>query len=133
MSAPRPPVAASDSSAPPMLQVEVALCLAPRCIEERLLQLPQGTTLAQAVALLLQQRPCSLDEETWQALQGQWRWGIWGRRTQPDEVLRDGDRIEAYRELLVDPKQARRERFARQGARGVGLFAQRRKGSKPGY
>jgi putative ubiquitin-RnfH superfamily antitoxin RatB of RatAB toxin-antitoxin module len=39
--------------------------------------------------------------------------------------LRAGDRIEGYRTLRVDPKVARRERFARQGARSAGLFARK--------
>jgi len=33
----------------------------------------------------------------------------------------------------VDPKVARRERFARQGAKTAGLFAKRRAGAKAGY
>jgi hypothetical protein len=37
-----------------------------------------------------------------------------------DQVLRDRDRVEVYRPLLVDPKVARRERFRRQGARAPG-------------
>nr|MCU0926665.1 RnfH family protein [Hydrogenophaga sp.] len=48
-------------------------------------------------------------------------------------VLREGDRVEVYRLLRVDPKVARRERFVGQGARRAGLFAQRRPGSKAGY
>ncbi|HYP70717.1 MAG TPA: RnfH family protein, partial [Variovorax sp.] len=47
--------------------------------------------------------------------------------------LKDGDRLELCRDLVVDPKVARRERFARQGARGTGLFAKRRTGAKAGY
>jgi hypothetical protein len=38
-----------------------------------------------------------------------------------------------YRALKVDPKVARRERFARQGARTTGLFARQRPGGKSGY
>ncbi|MDH5708755.1 MAG: RnfH family protein, partial [Hylemonella sp.] len=49
------------------------------------------------------------------------------------QVLRDLDRVELYRPLKVDPKVARRERFARQGARGAGLFASKRAGAKAGY
>lgn len=56
--------------------------------------------------------------------------GIWGRVVAPDQVLRDGDRVELYRPLTVDPKVARRERFARQGARTTGLFARQRPGTK---
>ena len=36
--------------------------------------------------------------------------GIFGRRVAPDAGLRDGDRIELYRPLLIDPKEARRRR-----------------------
>jgi putative ubiquitin-RnfH superfamily antitoxin RatB of RatAB toxin-antitoxin module len=42
--------------------------------------------------------------------------GIFGRRAARDTVLRDGDRVEVYRPLLVDPKEARRRRIVkRQG------------------
>ncbi|MNL58374.1 hypothetical protein D3C87_1820040 [compost metagenome] len=50
-----------------------------------------------------------------------------------EQPLKDGDRIELCRPLTVDPKVARRERFQRQGARGTGLFANKRKGGKDGY
>lgn len=59
--------------------------------------------------------------------------GVWGRAAGPLTVLRDGDRLEIYRGLRVDPKVARRERFVGQGARGAGLFNRRRPGSKAGY
>jgi sulfur carrier protein len=59
--------------------------------------------------------------------------GIWGRLAKTTDMLRQGDRIECYRPLLVDPKVARRKRFKRQGAKRSGLFAQRRPGSVPGY
>ena len=50
-----------------------------------------------------------------------------------EQALREGDRIELCRALVVDPKVARRERFAKQGARGTGLFARRRPGAAAGY
>ena len=59
--------------------------------------------------------------------------GVWGRRAALDQLLRDGDRVEAYRDLRVDPMVARRERFTGQGARGTGLFSRRRPGAKSGY
>ena len=61
--------------------------------------------------------------------------GLWGKRILPDYVLREGDRLELYRALSVDPKVARRERFAKQGVKKKtpGLFAKRRAGAKPGY
>jgi hypothetical protein len=40
------------------------------------------------------------------------------------------DRVEIYRPLQVDPKVARRERFASQGARTTGLFARRAPGAR---
>jgi putative ubiquitin-RnfH superfamily antitoxin RatB of RatAB toxin-antitoxin module len=36
--------------------------------------------------------------------------GIFGRRVESDTRLRDGDRVELYRPLRIDPKQARRNR-----------------------
>ena len=39
--------------------------------------------------------------------------GVHGRSVSPDTVLRDGDRVEIYRPLIADPKQARRRRAAR--------------------
>lgn len=36
--------------------------------------------------------------------------GVFGRRVKPDHVLRDGDRVEIYRPLLLDPMEARRRR-----------------------
>ncbi|MBC7601765.1 MAG: RnfH family protein, partial [Ramlibacter sp.] len=46
---------------------------------------------------------------------------------------RDGDRVEVYRVLIVDPKVARRERFRKQGNNNAVLFATRRVGAKAGY
>ena len=59
--------------------------------------------------------------------------GVWGRRVKLDHCLRDQDRLEIYRPLRVDPKIARRERFARQGSRVAGLFEKKRAGAKAGY
>jgi putative ubiquitin-RnfH superfamily antitoxin RatB of RatAB toxin-antitoxin module len=38
------------------------------------------------------------------------RLGIFSRRVAPDDTLRDGDRVEIYRSLTIDPKDARRRR-----------------------
>lgn len=40
--------------------------------------------------------------------------GIFGRVVTPSTGLRDGDRIELYRPLKIDPKQARRRRAQKQ-------------------
>ena len=39
------------------------------------------------------------------------RAGIWGRESGPATSLRDRDRVEIYRALVVDPKEARRLRY----------------------
>jgi hypothetical protein len=36
--------------------------------------------------------------------------GVFGQVAAPEAVLRDGDRVEVYRPLSVDPKEARRHR-----------------------
>jgi putative ubiquitin-RnfH superfamily antitoxin RatB of RatAB toxin-antitoxin module len=46
--------------------------------------------------------------------------GIWGRVCSQDEVLRSGDRIEIYRPLQVDPKEARRVRARVRRKRAAG-------------
>ncbi|QNK67584.1 RnfH family protein [Variovorax sp. PAMC26660] len=111
-----------------MIEVTLSCSPAAREVFEQVLQLAPGTTLVDAVqASGLVPRFPDLD----------WRHamtpGIWGRAVEWDQALKDGDRIELCRPLKVDPKVARRERFQRQGARGTGLFATRRKGGKAGY
>jgi len=39
--------------------------------------------------------------------------GIFGKRVRADAPLADGDRVEIYRPLLLDPKERRRQRAAR--------------------
>jgi putative ubiquitin-RnfH superfamily antitoxin RatB of RatAB toxin-antitoxin module len=41
------------------------------------------------------------------------RVGVWGQLKGADSLLRDRDRVELYRPLQVDPKQARRLRYQR--------------------
>ena len=38
--------------------------------------------------------------------------GIFGKRVRRDAPLRNGDRVELYRQLIADPKTARRRRAA---------------------
>lgn len=40
--------------------------------------------------------------------------GVFAHPVAPDRPLRDGDRVEIYRPLLIDPKDARRKRAAQQ-------------------
>ena len=41
--------------------------------------------------------------------------GIFGELCERDTVPRDGDRVELYRPLLIDPKESRRHRARRRG------------------
>ena len=110
-----------------VLTVTVCFSLGARECAERVLQLPHASRLVDAVreSGLLAGMP---DDEV-DALET----GVWGRKQAADHLLRDGDRVELYRPLKVDPKVARRERFSRQGAGTTGLFAKRRAGAKSGY
>lgn len=110
-----------------MIRITLVHSPAPREVHELSMHLPSGSTLLQALESSgwLKRFP-HLSSPGMTA-------GIWGRKTSKDTVLRDGDRVEMYRGLRVDPKVARRERFVGQGARTAGLFAQRRPNSKSGY
>ena len=43
------------------------------------------------------------------------RVGIYGKLVKPETRLKDGDRVEIYRPLATDPKEARRRRATRNG------------------
>ena len=110
-----------------MPRVTVAWSPGPREVKERSLVLPEGSTVRDAVLA-----SGWLQADAAHAVEAA-DFGVWGRRCTGEQVLREGDRVEVYRGLLVDPKVARRERFRKQGARATGLFAKRRPGAKPGY
>ncbi|MDP2442386.1 MAG: RnfH family protein [Rhodoferax sp.] len=110
-----------------MLQLSVVYAPKAReCVEVKL-SLPAPCTVLQALQQsgLLLQFPEIDDVHA--------PMGVWGRRVKLNQCLRNLDRIEIYRPLRVDPKVARRERFARQGSRGAGLFVNKRAGAKAGY
>lgn len=110
-----------------MISVVLVRSPKPRTVEELRLELPDGTSVAQALAL------AGWSMNMGDSQEHSWTCGVWGHKAAPGSVLRDGDRVELYRALRVDPKVARRERFVGQGARNAGLFAQRRPNSKAGY
>jgi putative ubiquitin-RnfH superfamily antitoxin RatB of RatAB toxin-antitoxin module len=110
-----------------MPQVVVMFSPAPREVLEWSVAVPEGATVRDAV------RASGWPEASRGQDVAALEVGIWGRRCTLDQALREGDRVEIYRPLLVDPKVARRERFQQQGARGTGLFAKKRPGAKPGY
>lgn len=93
------------------LRVEVVYAAAPHDVRSIELTLPPGATVADALraSRLLH----GLSTEAADALQA----GVWGRTAALDAHLRDGDRVELTRGLLVDPKEARRQRYRRDGVR----------------
>lgn len=91
--------------APASITVEVA-CALPQRQFLRVLRLPAGSTVAAAIAAAGVMEACGLDPARLDA-------GIWSRRTALDAVLADGDRVELYRPLRIDPKEARRQRAQR--------------------
>jgi putative ubiquitin-RnfH superfamily antitoxin RatB of RatAB toxin-antitoxin module len=112
---------------PPRLRITVIYAPEPRSVFEREVVLPHGACVQDALDAsgVLASFP-TVDVSAGSL-------GIWGRKVEALEPLHDADRVEIYRALLVDPKVARRERFARQGARTTGLFAKKRAGAKAGY
>ena len=116
---------------PDHLTITVCFSPAPRIVCELLLQMPAGCTLQQAITLAVQhaQWPAGWTEPQCHTLTP----SLWSRKADWNAVLRDGDRVELCRDLRVDPKVARRQRFSKQGARRAGLFAKKRPGAAAGY
>ena len=89
-----------------LITVEVVYALAGRQTVI-MLKIEPGTTAGEAVGhSRLSEREQAIDAGT-AAI------GIYGRVVDPGTVLSDGDRVEIYRPLLADPKQARRRRARR--------------------
>lgn len=94
----------------PRLRVELVWSPVAGDVRHQWLDLAAGCTLGQALS------GC-------EALAGVdlagFRIGIWGRVRPLDTPLRERDRIELYRPLTVDPKEARRQRYRATGRRIV--------------
>jgi len=78
------------------ISVEVVYALA-REVDAVRLRLPAGATVREAIA-------ASGVSVRFAAV------GIFGRRVALDTTLADGDRVELYRPLVLDPKERRRQR-----------------------
>ncbi|MBB5859921.1 RnfH family protein [Xanthomonas arboricola] len=80
------------------MRVDVVLAWPDRCSSVSL-ELAEGATVAEAIAAsgLAPDRPPAAQ-------------AIHGLVARADQVLRDGDRVELLRPLLLDPKEARRRR-----------------------
>ncbi|ALV07818.1 RnfH family protein [Roseateles depolymerans] len=74
------------------------------------LSLPEGSTVVEAL-----RASQWFDEAALRTL----KTGIWSKLRPLDTPLRQGDRVEVYRPLTVDPKEARRQRYQATGRRIV--------------
>lgn len=86
-----------------MIRVEVVFALPDKATSLQL-EVPKGTTAEQAVMQsgIVDKCPeIDLDNLTL---------GIWNRTCKLNAEVNDGDRIEIYRPLIADPKDARRRR-----------------------
>ncbi|MCY7319377.1 MAG: RnfH family protein, partial [Ramlibacter sp.] len=101
----------------PELSVTVVYSPGPRQLSEWAGKLPHGATVLQALQSSAASQVIPAFVINAASL------GVWGRKAEPGQLLCEGDRVEVYRPLRVDPKVARRERFRAQGARTTGLFA----------
>jgi putative ubiquitin-RnfH superfamily antitoxin RatB of RatAB toxin-antitoxin module len=88
------------------MRIEVVYSRYARSVESWVLELAEGATVATALWL-------SADQVQGPGETGVRQVGIWGRICSTDTLLRDGDRVEIYRPLLIDPKEARRLRGLR--------------------
>lgn len=88
------------------LEVEVVYAL-PGSQDSVILKLPGGSTVGDAVAAsgIAGRHP--------EVAPGRQSFGIYGKRVKADTRLSDGDRVEIYRPLVIDPKEARRRRALR--------------------
>ena len=83
------------------MQVEVVFALAEKQVL-RAVELPEGATVAEVIEAsdIAQQFPGTNLRE----LQA----GVWGKPVEGSCVVRDGDRVELYRPLEIEPREARR-------------------------
>ena len=95
------------------IAVEVVYAAAPHRIEQVALRLPAGVTAREAL------RASGLTDRLDDALVESLVLGLAGRPCSPATVLREHDRLELLRPLQVDPKEARRQRYRRDGLKKV--------------
>jgi len=87
-----------------MIRVEVVVCLGPRRWDRAELAVATGASVVDALHAsgMLAHHGLSADRVVT---------GVWGRRQALTHVLHEGDRVEVYRPLQCDPKEARRLRY----------------------
>ncbi len=86
------------------IKVEVVFAGSASWIESRRIEVSSGCTVIQAIEAsgIAQNLPAGTIDPA--------RLGIFARKAAPDQPVHDGDRIEIYRPLALDPMEARRRR-----------------------
>lgn len=100
------------------MRVELVWSPAAGDVQHRWLEVEEGATIESALLGCVDFSPPP----------GELCTGIWGRLRPLDTPLRERDRIEVYRPLTVDRKEARRLRYARRGERIVSRHRPRHSG-----
>lgn len=85
-----------------MLDVEIVFAL-PEKQWLRSMRVTAGTTLGEVI------EECGLNAAFPDIDFATSVYGIWGREVDKSTILRDGDRVEVYRPLELDPREARRQ------------------------
>jgi len=87
---------------PESIAIEVVFALPEQCWRARL-RVPANTTAGQAFDAARSSLPaCPWPDAP--------SFGVYGKRCAAEHVLLDGERLEVYRALHIDPKDARRAR-----------------------
>ena len=102
----------APAAAPSIVRVAVAFSPSRGRAFEVALELPAPATALAAIHAsgVLERHP--------ELAHGEPMLGIWGRACAPDTPIGNGDRIELYRPLAMDPNEARRLRARKRPARG---------------
>ena len=91
----------TESPSSNLLDIEVVFATAKR--QELIsLRMPAGSTVADAIA------ESGLATLFASEFENDSPVGVWGKLARADQVLKDGDRVEIYRPLHIDPREARR-------------------------
>jgi uncharacterized protein len=98
----------ASAEAASAVKVQVSYSPAPRQVDQVDVDLPAGSRVADAL------RASGLIERHGLDVAEGLSVGIWGKARPLDAPVREADRIEIYRGLTVDPKEARRQRYRKQ-------------------
>mgnify|MGYP003439529042 CR=1 FL=1 len=93
-----------------VISVEVVHCPRPGATDSVALSLNEGSTVGEALAASGLLAKYGIEAATASV-------GVWARKQTLDTLLRERDRVEIYRPLQCDPKEARRLRYKQRSER----------------